>query len=195
METKTKIFSKLLEFQNSIEVIKKDGKNSFFKKPDGKASTYATLPNILAEVKPIINALKLVVTQPIINGEVYTVITDTESGESIDSAVPLPTGLNPQQLGSAITYFRRYTLSSLLALEIDEDDDGNKASEPKFQSTTHDKPWLNKFEKDKVTLTEAWTKATQMVGNQEVTIAKIEDKYKLSKELKAELIQIQLNGN
>jgi hypothetical protein len=34
----------------------------------------------------------------------------------------LPTNLSPQQLGSAITYFRRYTLASLLALEIDDDD-------------------------------------------------------------------------
>lgn len=67
METQTKIFAKLLEFQTSIETIKKDGKNSFFKKADGKASTYATLPNILAEVKPILNALKLFVTQPIVN--------------------------------------------------------------------------------------------------------------------------------
>jgi hypothetical protein len=30
--------------------------------------------------------------------------------------------MNPQQLGSAITYFRRYTLASLLSLEIDDDD-------------------------------------------------------------------------
>lgn len=110
----------------------------------------------------------------------------------------LPNNLNAQQVGSAITYFRRYTISSLLSLEIDEDDDGNKAStptpEPKFKSTTHDKPWLNKFEKDKVTITEAWTKATNMVGNGEVTIAVIEEKYMLSKELKAELIQIQQTG-
>ena len=195
MENSIKIYMKLLDFQNSIEVIKKDGTNSFFKKSNGKESTYATLPNILSEVKPILNALKLVVTQPISNNEVFTIITDSESGEQIISSVPLPSGLNAQQIGSAITYFRRYTLSSLLSLEIDEDDDGNKASEPKFVSTTHDKKWLNKFEKDKVTLTDKWVKASQMVGAGEVTIAKIEEKYKLSKELKSELIQIQQTGN
>lgn len=128
MET-VSIISKLLEFQTSIETIKKDGKNTFFKKPDGKASSYATLPNILSEVKPILNSLKLVVTQPIINGVVYTVISDTESTESLKSGIALPLNLNAQQTGSAITYFRRYTISSLLSLEIDEDDDGNKASE------------------------------------------------------------------
>ncbi len=127
---KITLAQKLLEFQSSIEAIKKDGKNTFFKKPDGKASTYATLPNILNEVKPLLNALKLIVTQPIIGGEVQTIITDSESGEILVSGISIPAGLNAQQTGSAITYFRRYTLSSLLALEIDEDDDGNKASQP-----------------------------------------------------------------
>lgn len=120
-----KIYQKLLEFQSSIEAIKKDGKNTFFKKSDGKASTYATLSNILSEVKPILNSLKLVVTQPIENGVVKTKITDSEGVEFIESGISLPENLNAQQLGSAITYFRRYTLSSLLSLELDEDDDGN----------------------------------------------------------------------
>lgn len=193
METKN-LNAKLLEFQNSIETIKKDGKNEFFKKSNGKASSYATLPNILSEVKPILNALKIILTQPIRNNEVFTILTDIESGEQDVSSIALPLGLNAQQTGSAITYFRRYTLSSLLALEIDEDDDGNAASAPTFTSTTHDKPWLNKFEKDKVTVSETWSKAYDAVAAGEVTIVKIEEKYKLSKELKAELIQIQQNG-
>lgn len=94
-------------------------------------------------MKPILNGLKLLITQPIINGEVLTVITCTESGQEIKSGVFIPTGLNAQQIGSAITYFRRYTLSSLLSLEIDEDDDGNKASQP--VKTT---PPAQKFEKE-----------------------------------------------
>ena len=40
--------------------------------------------------------------------------------------INLPEISDPQKLGSAITYFRRYTLQSLLALQA-EDDDGNKA--------------------------------------------------------------------
>lgn len=142
METKS-IYVKLLDFQTNIETIKKDGQNTFFKKPDGKASTYATLPNILAEVKPLLNVLKIVVTQPIIDGFVTTILTDSETCESVKSSILIPTGLNAQQCGSAITYFRRYTLCSLLSLEIDEDDDGNKASQT--VSDKKDKPetvWL-----------------------------------------------------
>jgi hypothetical protein len=41
----------------------------------------------------------------------------------------LPAGLNPQQVGSAVTYFRRYCLSSLLCLQS-LDDDATLASVP-----------------------------------------------------------------
>ena len=60
-----------------------------------------------------------------------------ESGKEIATSwIELPIGLNPQQLGSAITYFRRYTLASLLSLELD-DDDANEASKviPKAKAT------------------------------------------------------------
>jgi hypothetical protein len=112
--------NKLLEFQKRIQSIKKDGKNPHFK------NTYATLPQILSEVKPILSDLGLTLLQPIEKGEVVSVIYDGETLVT-SSSLKIPENLNPQQIGSAITYFRRYTLSSLLALEI-EDDDGNAAS-------------------------------------------------------------------
>ena len=53
--------------------------------------------------------------------------------------MPLPNDLDAQKLGSAITYFRRYTLQSLLALQA-IDDDGNlaikKKSKPKLINNT-----------------------------------------------------------
>ena len=39
----------------------------------------------------------------------------------------LPQITDPQKVGSAVTYFRRYTLQSLLSLQA-EDDDANTAS-------------------------------------------------------------------
>jgi hypothetical protein len=41
----------------------------------------------------------------------------------------LPAGLNPQQVGSCLTYYRRYTLVSLCSLQS-VDDDANLASVP-----------------------------------------------------------------
>ena len=114
--------NKLLEFQKAIGVIAKDSKNPHFK------NTYASLTQILSEVKPVLTKLGLVVLQPINDGKVGTVIVN--DGKIIaESRIDLPTNLAPQALGSAITYFRRYTLSSLLALEID-DDDATMASKP-----------------------------------------------------------------
>ena len=105
---------KLLEFQKQISVIKKDAKNPHFK------NTYATLKQVLSEVKPILNEVGLLITQPIDERGIGTVITDGK--DSISSFIPIPLGLAPQPLGSAISYFRRYTICSLLALEIDDDD-------------------------------------------------------------------------
>jgi len=113
METKT-IYTQLLDFQKKIQVIKKDSKNPHFK------NTYASLTQILSEVKPVLSEFGIVLTQPILNGNVCTILS--YGIELIESSIPLPVGLQPQPLGSAITYFRRYTLSSLLALEIDDDD-------------------------------------------------------------------------
>ena len=148
METNSKIYKKLLDFQSKVESIKKDGKNTFFKNAKGQASAYATLPNILAEVKPILNELKLILLQPISNGFVSTIILDVESSEKIESSIVLPLNLNAQQTGSCITYYRRYTLSSLLSLEIDEDDDGNKASNQN-ETKKNEVIWLKQDEFDK----------------------------------------------
>jgi hypothetical protein len=107
--------NKLLQFQKAIGVIAKDSKNPHFK------NTYASLTQILSEVKPVLTTLGLVLLQPINNGKVGTIILDGTTTIA-ESWIDLPLNLQPQPLGSAITYFRRYTLSSLLALEIDDDD-------------------------------------------------------------------------
>ena len=113
---KTTINTKLLEFQKKIGIIKKDSKNPHFK------NTYASLTQILSEVKALLTECGLILIQPISLEGVGTTIIDFETGEKIETVISLPTNLSPQQLGSAITYFRRYTLASLLSLEIDDDD-------------------------------------------------------------------------
>ena len=125
---KTTINTKLLEFQKKIGIIKKDSKNPHFK------NTYASLTQILSEVKPLLNECGLILIQPISLEGVGTTIIDFETGEKIETVISLPTNLSPQQLGSVITYFRRYTLASLLSLEIDDDD---------AQSTVVKQPNLN----------------------------------------------------
>ncbi len=51
---------------------------------------------------------------------------------------------DPQAMGSAITYARRYALGSILGLNIDEDDDGEKAMQRnKVEAKPQEKPFIN----------------------------------------------------
>lgn len=117
------IYKKLLEAKKEIGKISKDSTNPFFK------SKYFDVNTILEHVEPILQKNGLLLLQPIEAEWVKTIIYDSESGESVSSEMHLPDLSDPQKLGSAITYYRRYTLQSLLGLQA-EDDDGNKASKP-----------------------------------------------------------------
>jgi hypothetical protein len=117
------LLSKISEVKSEIGTLSKNASNPFFK------SKYLDLGEILSNLEPILQKHKLLLLQPVLDNSVYTEIHDLESGEIIKSAIPLPNIQDPQKIGSAITYYRRYSLQSLLALQTD-DDDGNKASQP-----------------------------------------------------------------
>jgi hypothetical protein len=116
-------FEKMLEVQKELKPIIKDSDNPFFK------SKYADINAILAEVKPILTAHGLLLTQGLVirhgKNTIKTVISD--GNQESTSEMVLSDVNDPQKLGACITYFRRYALQSLLALEA-EDDDGNTAS-------------------------------------------------------------------
>lgn len=50
------------------------------------------------------------------------------SGQWIKSEYPLPLDATPQQLGSALTYARRYSLSCIACIAADDDDDAEEAT-------------------------------------------------------------------
>ena len=117
----------LAKFHKEMGTIQKDANNPFFK------SKYAPLETILPAIKEPLEKAGLVFSQypSCINNlpALTTVIYDVESGDYIESATPLILAKqDPQGVGSAITYMRRYALVSMLGLNCDEDDDGNKAS-------------------------------------------------------------------
>ena len=116
----TEIYNKLFKVQKEIGTISKDKTNGFYK------SQYFDINKLIEHVTPILEKHKLLLLQPIKDGEQYSVIIDLDGG-SVESSLRLPTDLDAQKIGSAITYYRRYTLQSLLALQS-EDDDGNNAS-------------------------------------------------------------------
>ena len=82
---------------------------------------------MIEQVEPLLEKNGLLLLQPISNNEVKSIIYHCESELSVESSIQLTQFNDPQKLGSAITYYRRYTLQALLGLQA-EDDDANKAS-------------------------------------------------------------------
>lgn len=132
----TPLWKAMLEVQKKLDHAAKDAKNPHLK------NKYASLGSVLDTVKPVLNEHGLVLTQHIMGvnqqvapgfTSVITKITHAESGYSIEDnqMIPMPKS-DPQGLGSAITYARRYGIKTMLGIN-EEDDDGNAASIRPYQ--------------------------------------------------------------
>ena len=188
METqKTNFYQKISNVQASIGPIAKDSTNPFFK------SKYFDINAIVNKLNPILKTEGLILMQPIINGSVFSIITDVDSSEKLESSLLLPEIGDAQKLGSCITYFRRYTLQSLLALEA-EDDDGNKASQPASQGSKEgepEKPWLNHLDKKTKLPTPQWTNVLSAIQDGKITsVTNVREYYKVNKEVAAKLEEV-----
>jgi hypothetical protein len=138
-------------------------------------SKYADLNAILSTVEPVLLENGLLLIQPIQGNSVCTQIVDVDSGAMLESCMDLPQGITPQQMGSAITYYRRYTLQSALSLQA-VDDDGQQAS--KEQPT----------ETKKESLSDARFKAAlESISKGEFTTDQLKAKFYLTKEQEAQL--------
>lgn len=59
----------------------------------------------------------------------HTRLMHAESGEWIEGTYPLPPNPDPQKVGSALTYARRYSLCALVGITAEDDDDGQAAKD------------------------------------------------------------------
>ena len=124
--------SAMLEFQKLSVTAKKDGKNPHFR------SNYSTLESVISAVNQG-NQFGLFFTQEIevknYQRDIVVVTTVRHIDDDNTYVSKLPILLddvsmkNPQKIGSAITYAKRYTLQAVYGLPS-EDDDGNEASKP-----------------------------------------------------------------
>lgn len=117
----------LTAFQNEIKDPARDADNPFFK------SKYVTLDDLLRQVRPVLAKNGLSFMQiPGGDGKSITIKTILlhVSGQWIETEPfsMIAAKTDPQGAGSAVTYGRRYALSSVLGVAWDDDDDGNKAS-------------------------------------------------------------------
>ncbi|MDS3916686.1 ERF family protein [Staphylococcus hominis] len=127
-ESITEINKALNNFHKEVKQPFKDKNNPFYK------SKYVPLENVAEAIDKTSTKFGLTYTQyPVSNekGEVgVATILHHESGEYMEYP-PLmvkPEKNTPQGVGSAITYSRRYSLSTVFGITSDQDDDGNEAS-------------------------------------------------------------------
>lgn len=106
-----------------------DLKNAAFDKENPHfKSRYATLAGVRDAVAPILSKHGLAVLQGTdVRPEGLFIITRLlhSSGEWIESMYPFAVD-KPQQMGSAMTYARRYCMSAICGIASEEDDDGNE---------------------------------------------------------------------
>lgn len=125
-DTIKELATALSAFHLSVAKIPKDETNPFYNK------RYASLSGILDAIKQPLQDAGLVFTQfPTGQNGLATVLIHYKSGEFMQCEYFIqPVKNDPQSQGSALTYMRRYSLSAILGLNIDDDDDANAASTP-----------------------------------------------------------------
>jgi hypothetical protein len=178
-----KLFSALSQFQKKCPVI--------HKATQGYGYSYADLVSIFEVINPILGEFDLGFAQPICGSKVKTILFHTETGETLESETDIPQnvqlkGMNDfQVLGSAITYIRRYAISSMLGIITDKDIDGAGEQQKKQpEAVSQALPFLN-------TNTPEWTRAVELLSHgylskdgtqKECTIADLRKKFRISSE-------------
>jgi len=125
------LIAALIAAQSEIGTITKD-KTA---KAGAYGYTYADLPAVLEAVQPALHGNGLCITQTVTSdpdGRPHLVTTlHHTGGETIEGHYPLiiPSMDDPQKLGGAVTYARRYSILAMLNLAT-EDDDAQHARTP-----------------------------------------------------------------
>jgi len=135
--TPTNIKQAIAGFQQECPVILQQTK--------GYGYTYADLPTILNKINPLLAKWRLGFTQPLEGKSVRTIVFHIDTGETIESSIDIPEGVilkgmnDFQVLGSAISYLRRYSISSILGIVSDKDTDasGEQMQAPKKRALNH----------------------------------------------------------
>lgn len=135
-DTITKIADALVKAQSAMKPAIKDSRNPHFN------SRYADLASVWDAIREPLTSNGLSVVQMVGSNELEKTTLTTRvthvSGEWIESTWQIPVGKqDPQGLGSAISYARRYALASAIGV-VQDDDDGNAAmprqtQQPEYQ--------------------------------------------------------------
>lgn len=126
--TQTTLYGALANAQAQFPTIEKNAWNPHLK------THYADLAEVIEKVTPVLHANGLLLhhfTERSATGVtlVGTKLVHEESSQGIDISFPIPVDtLKAQELGSWITYLRRYGICALLGVVADVDDDAQGIS-------------------------------------------------------------------
>ena len=169
------MYKALIEVQKRALKAFKDGTNTFFGN-----SKYATLASILDAIRGPLTENGFALVQEATTGDMsVSVVTRLlhESGAELVSqplSAPLKkeftkTGVelppSVQQIGSLVTYLRRYSLCPFLGVAMDDDDDGNLASHAGMEGG-------EKCESSKVRECVSAERTGEAVGNRQSAVGK-----------------------
>jgi len=122
------LMAKIAKATQALTDAPRDADNPYFK------SRYTTLHTLRAHVVPVLTAHGLSYIQEIhADGEgasIETILICDQTGDwrGCGRCPVLCSTKDPQKLGSAITYSRRYSLAAALGISSSDDDDGNAAA-------------------------------------------------------------------
>lgn len=122
------LYKALAKFRQQLKQPVKDGANPYFK------STYVTLDGVIKAVDTALEGTGLSYIQEAATSDglpaVRTVLFHEDGGTMASGwlSLPLKNGATPQDVGSLLTYAKRYQLAAFFGVSSDVDDDGNSAS-------------------------------------------------------------------
>jgi hypothetical protein len=154
------IYAKLIEFQSELTTIARNDDNPHYK------SKFASLGHIQASIQPLLAKHKLGYMFTTIDSGVQCTVFDID-GNKIEFTYPANLAGTAQQVGSAITYAKRYALCAVLGLIVGgEDDDGNEAEK---QAPAPKPITLNKAKFDDIISTNNVESAKKALATKEVS--------------------------
>ena len=156
----------------------------------GNYGKFAELHELIDAVRPVLAKHGLAFMQDVSglpDGRlgVTTILVHTSGGRVATGPLPMPAPNDPQKVGSAITYARRYALMATLGLAT-EDDDGH-AAKPKPEPTYRPESiaLFNRIKSTKGTPVADTLKAFAHEAGMALTVAAIDADPKFAQQLKA----------
>lgn len=140
----TELAKALINVQRNLQPAAKDADNPFTK------SRYATLNSVMDSCRDALLSNGIWLCQFPVPAEpghlgLMTKLTHAESGQWQSSLAVVPLSkADPQGMGIAMTYMRRYALSAMLAIVTEEDTDGEASKTPTPRKTATNAPQSQK---------------------------------------------------